>query len=72
VGEVIKTKIQLEEYDQLEATLTLTMKVHEWRKFRNQISDTAYPCTEIWKAVYELLEKADNTFKAELRKEESK
>lgn len=64
---MIKAVYQLTKPDDAEASLTLTMTVGEWRRFRAQLADklvSEYPAWRIATMIADLLERAHDHFSA--------
>lgn len=58
----MKTTFRLNNADDMEATLTATMTLGQWKALRAQLPVAAWPGTDLRAAIYDLIVKADQTF----------
>ena len=57
----MKTKFKLENPDEMDATLTVTMSLGDWKRLSGQLS-TAWPSSKLEYAIADVLRKAQRTF----------
>jgi hypothetical protein len=58
----ITARFKLDNPDQAAATLTVTMKVHQWRDIANQLSAEAYESWPLRLAICDLVREAEKVF----------
>lgn len=58
----MKAMVHLTNADDVEATLTMSMTIGDWRRLREQLQGPAYPTWKFAKAIRALVERADAHF----------